>query len=247
MPNNPFQLVDLRQYTRLLLGETDPTNSFWADADLNNFINRGYEDVVTSGELLQSSSKMSSIAATAATMPDAAIYPIPVSVLMLTRIFYFDPVQNQWTLLQPKTELELDKQSSGWFTTLVASPTAIPTNWVVRGMNYHLYPAPITAGANNILLWYVVAPTPLVNDTDVLAIPQGYQELVCIGGAIRALESDRQNPDNKGLLQVLRQDFGRMMTDARKKDRLKPKQYPRLVDVRDFQLYPSQWRWPQGA
>src|SRR5947209_4032457 len=106
---------ELRGYVRGILGEPDPANSYWLDSDLNNYINRGYEDVIAQAELLHCISKTSSKVATLATMPEAGMYSQPLDTLMINRLFYLDPVSLEWTPIPVKTEEEMDREATNWF------------------------------------------------------------------------------------------------------------------------------------
>ena len=86
----------LRAYVRRLLAEQTATTSFWSDADLNDYINRAYEEVVTVAELLHCTSLGNSQAG-------IQEYPLPKDTLGVVRVFYKDPSDGKFKGLQFKS------------------------------------------------------------------------------------------------------------------------------------------------
>jgi hypothetical protein len=227
--------AELRAYTRRLLAEQNAAESFWSDADLNDFLNRAQEQVAVLAELLHCNSLANSEAG-------VQQYLQPRDILRVQRVFYKHPQTGEWLTLTYRSPDELDVAFPGW-ADAVASPGETPTWWTMRGQIVHLVPAPAETATQNIRLWGVQTPPPLVTDTEEPTFPLGYHEAVAIGAAIRALAADRTNPDNqRTIVGVLQPLFMAQVLAAKAQHQRKAPYETRLRDVRDFYSTDSGWR-----
>lgn len=223
-----MNLSALRTHTRRKLAEQDASTSFWSDADLNDFINRSHEQVVSEAELMQCDSETTSVAS-------HSQYSSPIDVLRILRVYY----EGREKPLEPKTLAEMDLDDPGWPLSVCASGET-PTNWVPRGNLIHLYPAPYESG-KKITIWAIQAPADLSADGDTPKIAKSYHEAIAIGAAIRALKADRTNPDNAIAIKMLEADFARALVIAGGQAARKAN-VNRLRDIRDFYTTVSGWR-----
>jgi hypothetical protein len=221
-------LSQLRAHTRRKLAEQTASTSFWSDTDLDDFINRAYEQVISEAELLQCDSTATSVAG-------QQQYSVPSDALRILRIYF----QGRDGPLEPKTLSEMDLGDPAW-PTKVCAAGEVPTTYVVRSNLFHLVPAPAEAG-KTITVWAIQAPADLAADGDTPLIAKGYHEAIAVGAAIRALKADRTNPDNATSIKTLEADYrGAMVLAASQGARKAP--INRLRDIRDYYTTASGWR-----
>lgn len=232
-------LAQIRTMTRRMLAEEVAADSFWDDPDLDEFINWSYNDIVVAAELLQCNSRADAVAAV--DMPDDGEYAMPGDTLKILRAFFKSPLTSKFIRLDLALVEEMDLLASDWFTQKAASTTDIPTHCVLRGQLFHLVPAPIVSGTQNILLWCIQAPAPLAVDGDIPKISSGYHKAIAAGGAFAALDSDRTNPENVKAAARLQARYNGMVALARSQHLLRTV-VPRIRDPRDAFLPPSGWR-----
>ncbi len=223
---------EIRAYARRLLAEQTAADSFWSDADLNDYINRAYEEVVTVAELLHCTSLGNSQAG-------VQEYPFPKDTLGVVRVFYLDPADGKFKEVHYRSLEDMDFIDPIW-PVAVCESGEIPGFWTVRGQLLHLVPAPYETGIQNIRLWCIQAPAPLTDDAQEPEIPLSYHEAIAVGAAKRALLADRTNPDNERTVRSLDTMFQQAVAVARSQHLRKPRNQTRLQDMRDF--YSQEWR-----
>lgn len=91
-------------------------------------------------------------------------------------------------MLSPLSYQELDVR---YPHRLEEYPAATPEYIVFLGSSLQLYPAPDTAGSDNLIITYIARPAALVNLGDVLEIPDQYYEAVVTFCLMRAKELDQ--------------------------------------------------------
>lgn len=179
----PVTLVNIRTDVRARLDEAG-TGRFWLDSELNQWINAGVRDVARKSETIQSFNT------TINAVPNQAKYSLPQDVIRVNRIEYVPTGTNQNYPIQPSTYQEMDQI---WGINQLSQTMSYPYNYVLWGFPPNLvvqfYPVPASAGVFN--LFYYRVPHLLVNDTDIVEIPEGWDDLVSLYCEFTAKRKDK--------------------------------------------------------
>lgn len=228
----------LRLFTRRLLAETIASESFWDEPTLNDFLDRGHEEVVSRAELLHCTSTGGVVFVSGEVHGE---YLFPKDALRVVRLFYALSSDKKYKRLDDSTIEQLDLHDPEW-TEKVASPGERPRKWAPRGQGFHLYPAPSETFTDALRLWCIQTPLPFVNDSSEPDIATGYHEAIAIAAAIRALKSDRTSAENGPAITRMERDLGAHIAWAQAQHARKGPKVQQLRDIRDSYQTTSGWR-----
>src|SRR5215471_1365001 len=166
----PTTLGALRQDVRNRLDES--TSRFWTDSELNTWINEGCRDVSRRTETIQSFNTSLS------TTQSVGKYLVPPDVIRIHRVEYKPFGTTNIYPVQASTYQEMDQV---WGINQLSQTMSYAYNYVLWGfppnLKMQLYPVPASTG-DTIQIFYYRLPRNLVNDTDIVEIPEGWWDLV---------------------------------------------------------------------
>lgn len=174
----------------------DDDGIFWPTTQLTSWLNEGAREVAMRGECLLQEQAENVIAASAS-------YAAPADMVRIHRIEYFYSANDVWPL-QYRTPHSMDQVWSG----VRSQPSTRPryfTMWgVTPGANIQLFPVPAASTASGFPyfnIWYYRLPVPMVNPTDFLDLPQGWDALPTLYAEFTALRKDKDPSwkDAKGI------------------------------------------------
>lgn len=170
-------LVTLRTRARAQLDETSAR--FWADSDLNIWINDACRDMARRAETIRSFN--TSITAVAGTSK----YTLPTNVIRLHRVEFAPTGQTDVYPLTLSNYQEMDAVWGAQQATQGQPQFAITWGYP-PSLSMQVYPVPNSGGTFN--LYYYKVPTTLAADSDVAEIPEGWDDAVvdyCVAEARR--------------------------------------------------------------
>lgn len=174
-------LSDVRTDIRARLNEN--TARFWTDAQLNTWINEACRDVARRTETLQDFHTSLLINA------GLGKYDLPSDVIRLHRVEFIPLGSDNTYVVEPSTYQEMDRMWGTNQTSMMSYPYYFVLWGFPPGLTIQLYPIPSQAGSLNI--YYYRQPKTLTNDTDVVEIPEGWQDLLSLYVEYVAKRKDR--------------------------------------------------------
>jgi hypothetical protein len=143
---------------------------FWSDAELNIWINEGLRDVSRRTETLEQFTNFTLTA-------NIVKILLPPDLIRIHRCEFNPTGTTQLYPVQPSTYQEMDQV---WGINQVSQTMSYPYNYVLWGFPPNLllqmYPVPAQGGTLNV--FYYRLPKTLVNDGDILEIPEGWYDLI---------------------------------------------------------------------
>ncbi|MGI0134705.1 MAG: DUF6682 family protein [Candidatus Micrarchaeaceae archaeon] len=184
-------LVSLRTRLRSLLDET--TALFWTDAQLTEWLNDGCSDLARRAEIIET------INSTIAALVNTSTYALPANCLRVTSIEYLNAGITY--PITPTTRSNVNRMFGGGMSA------SIPLYFIVFGLmgsatipaQFTVYPPPSLAGTFNI--YYYASPTPMVADSDIAQIPNGWEELPVVYAQFKAMQKN-QDPTWQAIAQL---------------------------------------------
>lgn len=226
-------LPSLRAFTRRLLNEQVPSDSYWDDATLDDYLNRANEFFHLLTEVSQGQTQYNSAAGVQeVTLSSAVIKP--------KRVFYLNPTTSKFKLLDFRTVTELDLENSAWFT-LTAENGSTPTKFAFRGSTLYLVPAPFETATNAVRVWGVHGPAQEMSDPTHTpgTFPAVFHHAIAYWAAVMALEQDRLSPGATTGIARLEKRFHALVLMASDAE-LQKGPAKTVRDIRDF--YQAEYR-----
>lgn len=161
----------------------EATAAFWADAELNRYLNEGAIQVARRSESLRSTASINIVAGT-------ADYTAPTNIIRNYRAEYARSSNEIWPL-EPR---DLNSMDPLWvpYRTNQSRP-AVYTMWGVSGaMTISLWPVPNESITGGLKLYYYKLPTAMATDGASLDLPNGWDELPVLYAEYVALRKDKQ-------------------------------------------------------
>ena len=159
--------TQIRTLARKMASDTDATNPFWSDTDVNVLMENWQADM---SSYLRYPRAESAVITQVVGQDD---YDLPADWLSTIRIIMYDS-SNNGVQLAPKTEDEISEVNPNWRNAASGTPryyfaanTITPAAVLTR--KYFIYPAPDKA--NSMLHIYVKVPTAISVDTAVPVFP----------------------------------------------------------------------------
>lgn len=224
-------LVTLRTRCRQRLDET--TARFWADADLNVWINEGARDIARRAEVLMATSTINTVANTQQ-------YALPSTTLRVYRVEWSRDGATG-TSVVPLEYRDFNSMDGVWWSaqkTSKGDPSCYTMWGFPPSLNLVLYPTPdvsVTAGIN---IYYYRLPTAAAADGDTVEVPEGWSDLILDYAEYSAWRKDG-NPawqESKGLYEqklLTLIDHSRRWTDQ--------------ADSIQYGAFPlPRWVWDEG-
>ena len=152
-----MNLLDINSYVRIFAN--DATKMKYQDTFFTTLANEAQKDIVMTTNCLKCASPY-----TFDTVVDQATYTLPDNILKIDYdggVAYYDG--DKTDRLDLVTRQWLDNYESSWRDASHDRPLYYYMNNQVLG----LYPKPDTAVTNGIIVYYIVKPTDLANDTDI--------------------------------------------------------------------------------
>lgn len=230
--------AQIRTLTRRLLAEQVPAESFWDNPTLDDFIDRGHEEVCVRAELLHCTSIGGVVFVQGEVHGE---YLFPKDALRVVRLFYALSADKKYKRVDDTTIEQLDLADPEW-TEKVCDPGARPVRWAPRGQQFHLYPAPSETFTQALKLWCIQTPLPFVNDTAEPDIPTGYHPAIARAATLWALKSDRTSAENGPMITRVERDLAADIVWAQAQHTRKGPKVSVLRDVRDNFATTSGWR-----
>lgn len=153
---------DIISDVRLELQENSA--SFWTDAELLTYLNRGELDFSNRVRGLEAT-------ATVSTVIGQTEYPLPSNWLSSVALFYND-IQNgidSWKRLEVTDLQELSMQNPN-FLSRETDQQGVPSRVYFWGRSLHLSTAPDVNGDGNIKMFYKAKPVPLTSTSQSINI-----------------------------------------------------------------------------
>lgn len=178
-------LLELRTKARRRLDEL--TARFWADADLDDWINEGARDLARRAEVLQTTDTITAIAG-------QQQYALPTDVLRVHRVEWsrqgtFDSTA-QITALEYRPFNTMD---SVWWSSQMTT-TGDPYWYTMWGypptLNLILYPVPDETVAQGLKVYYYRSPATATADGDTVEVLGGWDDLIVDYCEYSALRKD---------------------------------------------------------
>jgi len=178
--------VALSSLLTRLQDSLDDTATFWSQSILTSWLNEGAADIAKRAECLLATQSYN----VAANTPQ---YTAPVDMVRIHRIEYFYSANDVWPLTY-KVPMSMDQIWSG----NRAQPSTRPryyTVWgVTPGATITLFPQPsqsTSSGFPTFNVWYYRLPVAMSSPTDLLDLPQGWDNLPILYAEFRALRKDK--------------------------------------------------------
>jgi hypothetical protein len=166
-------------YTRL--GETA---GFFTDANINQWLNDGMDDIA-----LRLEPKVTS--ATLSTVANTIEYSLPENLISIKTVLYLDttPTPDQYVELIETTYLQLFRENPSWENDTVA---LVPNRWYWRPeMVIGIYPKPETGTTSGLRIIYTCRPDEMDEDVDTTTMWDYLDRVVILYAVMRAREKDR--------------------------------------------------------
>lgn len=192
-------LANIRTMVRDRLDES--AAKFWTQANLNTWINQGAQNIAKRAEVINDR-------VTIPVMVNAATYAAPADTCKIHRI-EFSP-DNGVTLypLEKRDHQEMDQVWGSRQSTSYAYPNFFVPWGVPPNLKLQLYPVPSSSGSLNI--YYYRLPHVVVNDADVVEIPQGWESCLVSYVEYMALRKDA-DPRWQEAKQLYEEELGAMI------------------------------------
>lgn len=176
-------LLDLRTSLRDRLNE--PSARFWSNAQLNNWLNEGQKDIARRLEVIQTQSTINVVA-------NQNDYTLNLPIVRVYRIEYTDPNGIIYPL-EYRDFNAMDSVGYGWVDVSATGTPMFYTLWgVPPTLQLTLLPKPDLNVPNGLRLYYYSLPAVMVQDTDVVTLPAGWEDLIVDYAEYNAL---RRNKD----------------------------------------------------
>jgi hypothetical protein len=154
---------------------------FFTDANLNQWLNEGARQISRRTETLLDKRDMGAYA-------NVNNYVAPNNVLRIHRIEYSPDNFTTTYNVEPRAHQEMDQ----YWASAQNSSTGYPSFFCLWGyppnLTIQLYPVPSTAG--RIRVYYYRLPVTADEDTDLVEVPSGYEDLVVSYAEYMALRKD---------------------------------------------------------
>lgn len=161
-------LADVKMRVRRTFG--DEASVQVTDDDIVRWCNDGQREVVSMNpELLEA------IVATS-TVAGQQDYIIPTNVRKIRSISYKSADMQSYIQLTSLSMQEFDIKASGWDGT--AYGQSDPGYYCTFAGNIKLFPTPNLPVTNGLKLYFYRMPTDLVNDADVIDLPENYHSAI---------------------------------------------------------------------
>ena len=171
--------------TRILkkLGESTTAPQKWSLAEIGDFINEGYNDLILHTKILETSATLSTVA-------NQQIYDLASDCLEVVRMYY----ETTDRVIKPISWVALNKKNK-WFNETTDTH---PWNYVnISTQKVLLYPKVSTSEADCITYWYKQIQTDLSEDTDSPSGPDVFHEALQHFGCGQALIRERSAASQK--------------------------------------------------
>lgn len=172
-------LGDLRDDLRARLDEE--TVRFWTDKELNRWLNEGALDIARRGECLPDTTT-AAIGASSGTA-----VPLPTGGFRLHRAEFTNDAGVTVYPLEFRDPNEMDEfwtnRTQQNYRPAFLVPVGYPPNWTAS-----LYPIPSSSGTLTVYFYRV--PTQMLNDTDQVDLPSGWEDLSILYASYVALRKD---------------------------------------------------------
>lgn len=152
-----MNLLDINSYVRIFANDANKMK--YQDTFFTTLANEAQKDIVMTTNCLKCATPYSFD-----TVIDQATYTLPDNILKIDYdggTAYYDGTRTN--RLDLVTRQYLDNYEGNWRDALKGTPLFYYMNNQLLG----LYPKPDTAVVNGIIIYYIVKPTDLVNDTDI--------------------------------------------------------------------------------
>lgn len=179
-PGGYRTLAQVRNMVRVRLDET--TATAWTDAEINGWINEGTRDVARRSETLQVSAQIP-------VTQGVAEYSAPPELVRVHRA-EFQPTGD--SSVYPLTYRDFNNMDAVWWTaknTTQSTPELFTMWGYPPALKVILYPKPSRSGALNLYFYRV--PVDVINDTDPIPVPSGWEDLIVEYATYLALRRDR--------------------------------------------------------
>lgn len=227
-------LLQLRTATRQ---RADMENStFVLDAELNDYLNSSlaelYDMVIATYEDYFLNASTVTVASGANTIPFPVDSTGTPTVLKVRGVDY-QIGGSGWVSLRP---FQFSERNALTLDVRRAQYTAPQRTYRVGPTSIFLLPEIDASGVYR--MWYIPTLTPLVADTDVLTLPQYWDEYAVCDAAIKCAQ--KEEGDVSTLMGQKAALIARINASARSRDAGEP---PRVSDVRRDEGWPYGW-WP---
>lgn len=172
-------LLALRQRLRHRLD--DQAGRGWSDPELNGYISEGARDVTRKAETNMTSSTVSVSAET------SVVNTLPTNVLRIYRAEWHTTDSRRIAL----EYRDMNNMDAVWWdhqNTVSSVPAFYTTRGYPPSLQIQLYPLPSAAGS--LVIFYYKIAAPLTADTDVIDVPEGWDDLVLDYAEYRAFRRD---------------------------------------------------------
>lgn len=175
----PMDREAMRDEVYARLGETA---GFFTDAQINQWLNDGMDDVA-----LKLEPKVSS--ATLDTEDAKGEYELPDNLISIKTALYLDSSTDEWLPLSETTYLELFRSNPDWEHSTV---TTIPTHWYWRPEGViGVFPIPDNGTTGGLRIIYTCRPDEMDEDTDTTTMPDWLDRVVVLYAVMRCRFKER--------------------------------------------------------
>lgn len=181
------------------------------DEDIIRWINAGQDEIFRRVEPIKGNAQTSTIAG-------QAEYDLPDGILRVQSIYV------DGSLVEQKSSQDFDEYLLSRGVT-AGSVLGAPLMWASWAGKITFFPAPETAGTNNITLRYVATPTEAVNAGSALSVPDTYYNRLVEYVLQQAYELD----ENFTASDMKAAQFTSNLDASMNRDEVKPNFYPTIT------------------
>jgi hypothetical protein len=184
-----MQFSVLQTRTLKKLGESTTAPKKWSLAEIKDYLNEGYNDLVLVTGILETSGTLSTVA-------NQYIYSLASDCLEVIRMFY----ETADRIIKPITFEKLTKKHR-WFNH---KTTAYPLLYANISTNkVFLYPKVTSSESSCITYWYKQIQTDMSDDTDTPDGPDVFHETMILFACHQALLKERNTSGQRKCLEYL--------------------------------------------